>query len=605
MKYPIFFFFLIAFLRLAAQDSEAALAEQYFLDKDYESAQELYEKLYKREAKDLYVNRILVCYESRKQYDEAMLFLDKAIKRQPEMILYPVMKAGLLEKTAQTEAAAQLYQDILDKKARTESDFQLIGTYLYKGGKLEEAERAYTEGRKKLRNPGLFSEELGRIYEVQGLTDKAVREYLSEYYHRREAFENMNLAILNMAGNSKTADNQIEKILLDEAEKNMGDMGVRRILFEFYVLTKNFPEAFLQVKSMDKFFREDGNRVMKFAETMRNNKQYTLSNQAYDYVIQNKATSPYYQQAFFEKATNGELRAFEQIPPDKAAIQEAVNAYAALLKEFGKLTPYFSAIYRKANLQVFYLNQADQALADLNEALSSLRDLPREDWAKAKLMVADILLMKKDFNAAKVIYSEVSDAFKDRQTGALAKFRLAQLAYYKGEFEMASGLLSAIKDNTSNDISNDAIQLNLRIIDNTGMDTIITPLQMFARAQLLVYQNEYGQANTIMDSVLYQYPDHDLTDDIYWEKANILLKQNDLNETFKLLDKLIANFKESVYTDDALYTKARLYDYNLKDSENAMKFYLELLTDYPGSLFVVEVRKRIRELRGEGKEQPK
>lgn len=601
MKYKfLLFFFLFNLVTAFAQDNEAALAEQYFLDKEYDSALELYEKLYKKEPKEGYVNRILTCYEAGKRFEDAALFMDKAIKKQPDMVLYPVMKASLLEKTGNFDQAALLYKEILEKKLRSETDFQQVATFLYKTGKLEEAEKTYIEGRKKLKNPTLFNEEMGRIYEVQGMTEKATYEYINEYYNHRETFENMNLVILNMAGNSKTADAAIEKVLLDEVERNPGDLGVRKILYEYYVLAKNFQEAFIQVKSIDKYFREDGQRVFKFAETMRNNKFYDLSNQAYDYLIQNKLSSPYYQNAFFEKATNGELRAFEQIPPDQKSIAEAVKAYSDLLNQFGKRSAYFSAIYRKANLEVFYLNQLDEPLAELTEAVTTLRDLPRDEWAKAKLLIADILLIKKDYNAAKLIYNEVSDAFKDRQTGALAKFRLAQLAYYKGEFEMATGLLSAIKDNTSNDISNDAIQLNLRIIDNTGLDTITTALAMFAQAQLLVYQRDYKEGMALMDSLMYKFPNHSLTDEIYWEKANIYLKENDIPKTLEYLDKILSTFKEDIYGDDALYTKARLFDYNMKDSEGALKYYLEFLSAYPGSLYSVEVRKRIRELRKEG-----
>ena len=60
---------------------------------------------------------------------------------------------------------------------------------------------------------------------------------------------------------------------------------------------------------------------------------------------------------------------------------------------------------------------------------------------------------------------------------------------------------------------------------------------------------------------------------------------------------ILNEFGTDIYGDDALYTKARIYDYTLKDPEAAMKFYLEFLTQYPGSLYSVEVRKRIRALR--------
>jgi hypothetical protein len=45
--------------------------------------------------------------------------------------------------------------------------------------------------------------------------------------------------------------------------------------------------------------------------------------------------------------------------------------------------------------------------------------------------------------------------------------------------------------------------------------------------------------------------------------------------------------------------RARLHEEQLGNPSTAMELYQRLMTDYPGSLFVVEARKRFRELRGD------
>ena len=132
------------------------------------------------------------------------------------------------------------------------------------------------------------------------------------------------------------------------------------------------------------------------------------------------------------------------------------------------------------------------------------------------------------------------------------------------------------------------------------LDTTTTALEIFASAQLLSYQRKYQESLELLDSLAFEYPNHSLSDEIMWEKVNIFLKQNNIELALQFIDRILESFIYDIYGDDALYTKARIHDYTLNDPENAMKYYLELLTTFPGSLFSVEARKRIRDLRKEG-----
>jgi tetratricopeptide (TPR) repeat protein len=213
------------------------------------------------------------------------------------------------------------------------------------------------------------------------------------------------------------------------------------------------------------------------------------------------------------------------------------------------------------------------------------------------LLTGDVLLMQQDYNKAVLKYDEVAESFKEGQTGALAKFKQGRLSYFKGDFEFAKARLQSIKDNTSNDISNDAIRLFLLIQDNLGMDTSTFALERFAQAQLWVFQREYDTALVVLDSIAYAFPNNVLADEILWEKANIFIQQNELTQSLTLLDQIISQYPTDILADDALYTKAKIWDYTYQDAAKAMELYMQFLRNYSNSLFVVEVRKRIRELR--------
>ena len=53
-----------------------------------------------------------------------------------------------------------------------------------------------------------------------------------------------------------------------------------------------------------------------------------------------------------------------------------------------------------------------------------------------------------------------------------------------------------------------------------------------------------------------------------------------------LYQKIVEKFGEDVLADDALFHRAELYENKLKDPAKAMELYQDLLTKYPGSLFV-------------------
>ena len=117
---------------------------------------------------------------------------------------------------------------------------------------------------------------------------------------------------------------------------------------------------------------------------------------------------------------------------------------------------------------------------------------------------------------------------------------------------------------------------------------------------VMTHYNSVAQAMTqsLWIEPLYEVDSN--TDEILWEKANIYLKRNNIDKTMSYLDRILENHPEDIYADDALYTKARIYDYTLKNPEMASKLYLDFLTTFPGSLYSVEVRKRLRVLRKEG-----
>ncbi len=589
---------LLAFIPVwqMAQTGELELAEQYYKDEDYQNALALYSKLQKKDPSvRLFNQRLVSCFRELEQYEEGIDFLSRAMRKNPEDHVLSFMMADLMRLNGDTDGAVEMEKKVIFSDLRSEAEFMEAGGYNYKKGREDLALQSYIQARKTLKDKYVFSSEIANLYGQAREYTLATQEYLTMLQKRLERAEIIKINILNLVNDE--SKEEIETVLLAEVQKNSKDRELRDLIYEFYVLIGNFHEAFTQVKSIDRLQNNQGALVYNFAMTLRNNKEYRLSNKALDYIIENYENTSFGDKAYQEKTVNTELVAFETLPLDTSLIREAVNSYEDLLTKRGRLPQYFEAMYRKANLQAFYLFD----LAGANEELDRILSLgiPPQLSAKANLLYGDVLLMQKEYNKSKLRYNSVAEAFKEGQTGAMAKYKQGRLSYFKGDFEYSKARLKTIKDNTSNDISNDAIQLFLVIQDNIGLDTTTTALEQFAQAQLMVFQRDFDPALELLDSILFAFPNHTLTDDILWEKASIFEQKNNIPKTLEFLESIITEFPTDIYGDDALYKKAQIYDFTLNDKEEAMKLYIKFLRNYTGSLYIVAVRKRIRELRNE------
>jgi TolA-binding protein len=66
-----------------------------------------------------------------------------------------------------------------------------------------------------------------------------------------------------------------------------------------------------------------------------------------------------------------------------------------------------------------------------------------------------------------------------------------------------------------------------------------------------------------------------------------------------MYENILEFYPTELYGDDALFKEAELYERYLNDKEKAKQLYQDVLTKYPGSIYVVDARKRYRDLRGD------
>ena len=274
------------------------------------------------------------------------------------------------------------------------------------------------------------------------------------------------------------------------------------------------------------------------------------------------------------------------------------NLYQSTINELGKSASTYPLLKGLAHLQAFYLHNTTQAIELLKE-ISEIPRIKQHDLAKAKIELADIYMFIDDIWEASLLYSQVEKSFKYDQLGEISKFKNARISFYTGDFSWSKTQLDVLKASTSKLIANDAMQLSILITDNIGIDTTQAPLLMYAKADLLAYQNKNKEAMDALNLLAQEYPYHTIYDDILYKKYQINFKQKKYEQAVKNLEEIINNYSTDILADDAIYNLAQLYDNELNNKTEAGKLYKKLLFDYQSSVYVVDARKRYRELKKE------
>jgi len=181
-----------------------------------------------------------------------------------------------------------------------------------------------------------------------------------------------------------------------------------------------------------------------------------------------------------------------------------------------------------------------------------------------------------------------------------ASFKIAKTSYYKGDFDWANTQLNVLKESTTQLIANDAMNLSLRIYDNTKdeSDEGDEALKLFAKAELLEFQEHNDEAITIYTTIITNYQGLSVEDDAYYKQALLFIKKDQLQKAIANFKKLVQFFPLSLLVDDTYFKLGRLYEH-LENIEEAKKAYEKIIFNHADSIHFVEARKAYRRLRGD------
>jgi tetratricopeptide (TPR) repeat protein len=600
----------LAFFNLNAQNiPDIQLANEYFIKGEKKKAVELYRDLSKSDVNlQLIHNNYLTVMLDLGMYEEAQSYLKKISKKEPDNMQYRLDVGIVYVRSGDLNKADKYFREIISEIRDNVQQSKMMSDYLAARSLIDYSILALTESRAYLGNPFLFCLDLAMLYRLQGQQDKMVQEYLS-YVTQSSAniqyVKNVMQALLSKPEELES----LERLLYDKVQQNPDVEVYSDLLIWVTMQQKNFYASFIQARAYDKRYKKEGEKSLEVARVALDNEDFDNALKIYRYVIREFPNSPNHMMARLGLIRTREARVRKTFPVNADSVKVLIADYQKFIEKYPDNVNSLDATRNEALLYANYLDQKDEAIKILNVLIAN----PRASLflkSKAKLDLGDIYLIKGEPWESTLLYSQVEKTQKENPVGYEAKLRNAKLSYYKANFKLAQEHLDILKEATTREIANDAMELSMRIKENIAFDSVGEALKQFAAVELLLYQNKQDEALTqlqyLKEGRLVKpgdqptaFSNQTILDDVYWMEANLRMKRGEFETSLKLLQGILSEYPDDVLADDAYFLQAEIYERQLKNKQKAMELYREFLNKYPGSVYAAEARKRFRTLRGD------
>ncbi|GAA0716036.1 tetratricopeptide repeat protein [Aquimarina litoralis] len=583
----------LAFLTPVFGQSEQ-LAKNYVQQGQYEKALSIYQKLHSRNPnRTTYLLGLVEAHQQLEQFDKAEEILKKQIERKPSNAQLLVELGHHYEVQGNPEKAKMYYDKAIKifNSNNVNAAYSLAQTF-EKYNLLDQAALIYERGMAS--NPGSnFNVQLAKIYGEQGKLEKMFNSYLSllilQPNYKNIVQRNFSQYITEDPFNE--ANVIFRKLLIKKLQQNP-DIIYNEMLSWLFVQQKDFKKAFVQEKAIYKRKDEGLQGIIGLARIAIGDKDIKSATQILDYIL--KAPAGNDMKLTAHKII---LKAKTDLA-EKKDYKEINKQYTEVFKTYGKSRETIGLQIDYAHFLAFNQDEKQQAIDFLKRLLKEEK-LSRFQSSRAKMKIADILVLDQKFNQALIYYSQVQNALKNNFLAQDARFKVAKTSYYKGDFAWAQTQLDVLKSSTSQLIANDAMELSLIISDNSLEDSTQTALKIFAKGDLLSFQNKNLEAIAKYEEILVNHKGEKIEDEAFLRQAKLFEKEQEFEKAKVNYLKIIEFYPDDILVDDAYYWLAELYVNQLNQPEKAKELYEKLIFNHADSIYFVDARKKYRALRGD------
>ena len=583
--------FLLLFTMTSISFSQEELANDYFEKGKFDKALSIFQKLEKENQRNTnYKIKIVEIYRQLEQLDEAETYLLNTLNQYDNPLF--LVELGYNFELKNDPVKAEEYYNLANQKIYENPSYAYTISKAYENHSLlENAIFVYTKAMEL--NPDLnFNIQLARIYGEQGNIEKMFNSYLDFIQENHSYIDHTKRSISGFISEDGENENNLilKSILLKKIQKEPNLLW-NKLLSWLFVQQKDFRKSFAQEKAIFNRNPESLQRIVDLALISMEQKNNEVAKEILNYIIDKS------QETNTVIKSNNFLLSIETNEVTDNDYTQIQAKYDQLFNDFGLNHQTIDLQLSYAQFLAFNLNKPNESILFLKNSLN--QPLSVQQAAQLKLKLGDILVFQEKFNEALIYYTQIQRSLKNSPISQEARFKVAKASYYKGDFDWAESQLKILKSSTSQLIANDALDLKLLISDNKFEDSTQTALKLYAKADLLAFQNRSNDAILVLNDLLANHKGETIEDQALLFQAKLYEKTNQYLKAESNYKKIMETWREDILIDDAIYMLAELYTNYLGQEDKAKELYEQIIFDHADSIYFVESRKKYRALRGD------
>lgn len=571
------------------------LARSLYEQKDFEKAVVLFEELHAKTPENPeFYEKYMGCLMELQDYKEAKKTARKLAKSTGFPLIFIIDESWVYYTEDEESRRFQKLYDLILEKSQNSLNMSLRAAERYKLREMkDQAIDVLLQAEDLFGESSRLSNEIALLEIETGKRLKALERYLDMTVRTNASFGQLKRIFDTYITDSSDIV-ALRDLLMAKIRVYPHVPALSEWLQWTFVQLQDWDKAFIYTRSLDLRLRENGYRMFRLGFLCKTNGDLETAIKCFEYCLK-KGDQGY-------DFANAQGQWFEI---KYELLRESIDntqwiEFDKKLSQYIKDNSPSNGSFPSAKIwsqRLLDIGLLDSSIAVLS-AYAEGQYVHPEIKAQAKLSLSDVLIQSGDVYGSELWLTQVEKAFKDDILGQTAKFKRAELSFYRGDYEWANMQLDVLKGATSQLISNDAMELSLCITDNLGLDSNYVAMGLYSKARLFHRQKSLDSALYYAEKVAEEFPKHSLADEVLFLKARIAESNKDYQTAVANYEELIKQYPNDILADNALFNLAEILQYKLNEPEKAKTFYEQLILNHTQSLYISKARTEFRKLRG-------